>query len=423
MKKHKQFIIFVLLIILSICTLPSCNKQTSKSCQHQWVNADCLYPQTCRLCNETHGEALGHDFTKATCTEHQTCIRCNLKEGKALGHTEVVDKAVTPTCTTAGRTEGKHCLICDEVLVAQQIISPLGHDWGNPTCTTPRSCCVCYAIDQNSEPLNHHYIQGECIICGDDDPDYTSPITADKTFITLHGDSDIVYITVSTPSTVVWDTDNTDIINCQWGDWDGDTIPLIITPVSGGDTLITVFNQYSYIQINVTVEEHTPVNGICTQCNAVVDAYYALSYYVLNNGEEGNDDWYYIKTVFDEENSFYIFTNTDMSSLSFVYSSYASGQEVYTEIYLNSDNNKYADVYFELTSSSSVDSATGYINSTTYSENNQYIYDYQYFGDYPSLSSKFKEIFNSYIDLTLDGIALFTLPEQFTMEMFGFDNY
>lgn len=401
MKKRKFISFLTSLFITSVFTLSACGNIESTSieqpqtCQHQWVEADCLYPKTCRLCNETEGDALGHDFKDATCTEPKTCARCNLKVGTQLYHTIVIDAAVPATCTKEGLTEGKHCSVCGEILIKQQIVKAFGHS----------------------------YMQGECIVCGADDPEYIPPIIVDKTFITLHGISDVVYITVSNPSTVVWDVDNEDIVNCEWGVWDGYTIPLLITPISAGDTFITVFNQYSSVQINVTVEEHTLVNGICTQCNTVVDAYYALSYYVLNNGEKGNNDWHYIKAILDDEHSFYIFTNTDMSSLSFVYLSYVSGQEVYTEIYLNNDDNKYKDVYFELTSSSSVDSAIGCIDSTTYSENNQYIYDYQYSGDYPSLSNEFKDVFNSYINLTLEGVALFVLPEQFTMGMFGFYYY
>ena len=76
---------------------------------------------------------------EATCTEPgktegKHCSVCNAvtvaqKVIPAKGHTEVIDQAVEATCTEPGKTEGKHCSVCNEVIVAQTEVPAKGHDW------------------------------------------------------------------------------------------------------------------------------------------------------------------------------------------------------------------------------------------------------------------------------------------------------
>ena len=104
---------------------------------------------TCTKCGDSYTEeapAKGHTEVIDAAVE-ATCTETGLTEGKhcsvcnevlvaqtvvpAKGHTEVIDAAVEPTCTETGLTEGKHCSVCNEVLVAQTVVDKLPHDFGN----------------------------------------------------------------------------------------------------------------------------------------------------------------------------------------------------------------------------------------------------------------------------------------------------
>ena len=117
--------------------------------------------------------AVGATCTEPGKTEGKHCSVCNavIKAQEVIpakGHTEVIDTAVAPTCTEPGKTEGKHCSVCNTVLVAQEVIPAKGHtevidEAIEATCTTPgktegKHCSVCneVIVAQTEVPAKGH---------------------------------------------------------------------------------------------------------------------------------------------------------------------------------------------------------------------------------------------------------------------------
>ncbi len=139
--KTKQFILLVFIILL-LSTFASCKKKTE--CEkngHEYVDATCIKPKTCKICGKIEGEALGHDYKNATCTEPRTCKRCNITDGDSLGHNwnsgEIIKDA---TCIESG-IEKYTCNLCKKT--EERVISPLGHKYSEATHLAPATCERC----------------------------------------------------------------------------------------------------------------------------------------------------------------------------------------------------------------------------------------------------------------------------------------
>ena len=97
---------------------------------------------------------------EATCTEagEETrtceCGESETREIAILAHTEETIPAVEATCTADGLTEGTKCSVCGEILVAQEVVPALGHDFFNGECTR---CDEVLEADFTDVPVGSYY--------------------------------------------------------------------------------------------------------------------------------------------------------------------------------------------------------------------------------------------------------------------------
>lgn len=141
---RNRIILTSLTLILALLTLSSC------SCNHNWQEATCTKPQTCKLCGETKGNTVDHVFTDASCTSPQTCLECGYTTGSMLDH-----EYSELTCATR-----QVCKICSQFSGITK-----EHNYAEASCTSPKTCFDCGKT--SGEPLGHNY----------SDATYTTPQT------------------------------------------------------------------------------------------------------------------------------------------------------------------------------------------------------------------------------------------------------
>lgn len=152
MRRITKILVAVGVLVLTL-SLAACG------CNHEEV-VDAAVPATC---------------TQTGLTEGKHCSLCDMvlveqKEIPATGHTEEVVPAVEASCTAAGATESKKCSTCGEVIVAPEEIAMLGHTTATGTCercgTSFGIFSIGYYVDEFNQPTSDGYVVNESYVAG-----------------------------------------------------------------------------------------------------------------------------------------------------------------------------------------------------------------------------------------------------------------
>lgn len=188
----KKIFTFIILSVFVLLTLVSCEDTSPSNStatelpateQTEQSNSPNVTPEN-TVCQHTFGEWV--TLIESTCAEEgkaeRICTECSLVETKTLekseDHEEVIDKETPATCTEEGLTEGKHCSVCNAVIVKQEKIAALDHKIETdkalaPTCSLVgltegshcRRCNTVFVKQEVIPKLEHNFVNNKCT-CG-----------------------------------------------------------------------------------------------------------------------------------------------------------------------------------------------------------------------------------------------------------------
>lgn len=124
------------------------------------------------VCAHSFGEWV--TVSTATCEKEgikeRSCSKCDTKQTNTISkleHTIVTDSAIEATCQESGKTEGRHCSVCNAVLVKQETTNILEHNYSNGICSyckapKPSENLEIGIIDEFGTQVAHVYGLGMC---------------------------------------------------------------------------------------------------------------------------------------------------------------------------------------------------------------------------------------------------------------------
>lgn len=130
-----------------------------------WSHDESSHWHECKKCGQKPDSA-AHVYDDG---DDETCNICDYTR---VVHRHVLEQvpAVPATCVSAGNTEHYRCTACgerfrddrgnDPVTEAEVKLSPLGHDWQEATCETPKTCKRTGCSATEGRPLGHDWTTG-----------------------------------------------------------------------------------------------------------------------------------------------------------------------------------------------------------------------------------------------------------------------
>ena len=159
--KLKTIIIIVIAVLIAVGgTVTAVVMLGEKDCEHEWAEATCTSPKTCKLCEETEGDPAGHSYGawvgNGDGTHTKTCSRDSshkVNENCSGGSATCTDKAVCISCSEeygelgdhsfgewTPNGDGTHTRVC---AYNEEHTETEGCAGGSATCEEKAKCSIC----------------------------------------------------------------------------------------------------------------------------------------------------------------------------------------------------------------------------------------------------------------------------------------